>query len=102
MFLHKLFRISRDKTIEYNQYSVPFSSMGPIFMRGQSLRPLRTELSKIFHTSVSSIGLFYYSSFIMILKNLETQDFDFDNPDNLKLNEVIIKEITKQSNKTKL
>ena len=102
LFLHKLFRISRDKAIEYNQYSVPFSSMGPIFMRGQSLRPLRTELSKIFHTSVSKIGLFYYSNFIMILKNLAIQDLDFDNPDNLKLNEVINKEIERQSNKTKL
>lgn len=102
LFLHKLFSISRDKAIEYNQYSVPFSSMGPIFMRGQSLRPLRTELSKIFHTSVSKIGLFYYSNFIMILKNLAIQDLDFDSPDNLKLNEVINKEIEKQSNKTKL
>ena len=102
LFLHKLFMISRDKAIEYNQYSVPFSSMGPIFMRGQSLRPLRTELSKIFHTSVSKIGLFYYSNFIMILKNLAIQDLDFDNPDNLKLNEVINKEIERQSNKTKL
>ena len=102
LFLNKLFRISRDKAIEYNQYSVPFSSMGPIFMRGQSLRPLRTELSKIFHTSVSKIGLFYYSNFIMIMKNLAIQDLDFDNPDNLKFNELINKEIEKQSSKTKL
>ena len=102
LFLHKLFMISRDKAIEYNQYSVPFSLMGPIFMRGQSLRPLRTELSKIFHTSVSKIGLFYYSNFIMILKNLAIRDLDFVNPDNLKLNEVINKEIERQSNKTKL
>ncbi len=102
LFLHKLFRISRDNAIEYNQYSVPFSSMGPIFMRGQSLRPLRTELSKIFHTSVSKIGLFYYSNFIVILKNLVIHDLDFDNPDNLKLNEAINKEIERQLNKTKL
>ena len=102
LFLHKLFSISRDKAIEYNQYSVPFSSMGPIFMRGQSLRPLRTELSKIFHTSVSKIGLFYYSNFIMILKNLAIQDLDFDSPDNLKLSEILKKEIEKQSIKTKL
>ena len=102
LFLNKLFRISRDKAIEYNQYSVPFSAMGPIFMRGQSLRPLRTELSKIFHTSVSKIGLFYYSNFIMIMKNLAIQDLDFDNPENLKLNELISKEIEKQSSKTKL
>lgn len=102
LFLNKLFRISRDKAIEYNQYSVPFSSMGPIFMRGQSLRPLRTELSKIFHTSVSKIGLFYYSNFIMIMKNLAIQDLDFDNPDNLKFNELISKEIEKQSSKAKL
>lgn len=101
LLLQKLFKISRDKAIEYSQYSVPFSSMGPIFMRGQSLRPLRTELSKIFHTSVSKIGLFYYSNFIGILKNLTIQDIDFDNPDTLKLNEVINKEIEKQSNKTK-
>ena len=102
LFLNKLFRISRDKAIEYNQYSVPFSAMGPIFMRGQSLRPLRTELSKIFHTSVSKIGLFYYSNFIMIMKNLAIKDLDFDNPDNLKFNELINKEIEKQSSKTKL
>ena len=102
LFLHKLFSISRDIAIEYNQYSVPFSAMGPIFMRGQSLRPLRIELSKIFHTSVSKIGLFYYSNFIVILKNLAIKDLDFDSPDNLKLNEVINKEIEKQSNKTKL
>ena len=102
LLLNKLFRISRDKAIEYNQYSVPFSSMGPIFMRGQSLRPLRTELSKIFHTSVSKIGLFYYSNFIMIMKNLAIQDLDFDNADNLKFNELISKEIEKQSSKTKL
>ncbi|MBA2266850.1 MAG: AAA family ATPase [Nitrosopumilus sp.] len=102
LLLQKLFRISRDKAIEYNQYSVPFSSIGPIFMRGQSLRPLRTELSKIFHTSISKIGLFYYSNFIMILKNLAIQDLDFDNPDSLKFNEVINKEIEKQLSKTKL
>ncbi len=101
LLLEKLFKISRDKAIEYSQYSVPFSSMSPIFMRGQSLRPLRTELSKIFHTSVSKIGLFYYSNFIGILKNLAIQDIDFDNPDAVKLNEVINKEIEKQSNKTK-
>lgn len=101
LLLQKLFKISRDKAIEYSQYSVPFSSMGPIFMRGQSLRPLRTELSKIFHTSVSKIGLFYYSNFIRILNNLAIQDIDFDNPDTLKLNEVINKEIEKQSKKTK-
>jgi len=102
LFLHKLFSISRDISIEYNQYSVPFSAMGPIFMRGQSLRPLRIELSKIFHTSVSKIGLFYYSNFIVILKNLAIQDLDFDNPDNLRLSEILKKEIEKQSIKTKL
>ena len=102
ILLQKLFRITRDKAVEYNQYSVPFSSMGPIFMRGQSLRPVRTELSKIFHTSISKIGLFYYSNFIMILKNLAIQDIDFENPENLKLNEIIAKEIDKQSSKTKL
>ncbi|WP_458720984.1 AAA family ATPase [Candidatus Nitrosocosmicus sp. R] len=102
LFLHKLFSISRDMAIEYNQYSVPFSAMGPIFMRGQSLRPLRIELSKIFHTSVSKIGLFYYSNFIVILKNLAIQDLDFDNFDNLKLSEILKKEIEKQSIKPKL
>jgi replication factor C large subunit len=102
ILLQKLFRITRDKEVEYNQYSVPFSSMGPIFMRGQSLRPVRTELSKIFHTSISKVGLFYYSNFIMILKNLAIQDIDFENPENLKLNEIIAKEIDKQSSKTKL
>jgi hypothetical protein len=38
----------------------------------------------------------------MILKNLAIPDIDFENPENLKLNEIIAKEIDKQSSKTKL
>jgi hypothetical protein len=38
----------------------------------------------------------------MFLKNLDIQDIDFENPENLKLNEIIAKEIEKQSSKTKL
>lgn len=92
ILLLKLFKVSRDQGIKYNQYSIPFPLIGSIFMRGQSLKPLRMELSRIFHTSSSKIGLFYYSNFILILKNSEIDSLNLNTSDDSKLMEVIEKE----------
>lgn len=90
--LSKLFKASRHLVIKYNQYSVPFPLIGTIFMRGQSLRPLRMELSKQFHTGSSKIGLFYLAYFIDILKKNNLDDIDFRSSDDTKINEIVLKE----------
>lgn len=92
VLVSKLFSFSRFPAIRYNQYSIPFPLIGSIFMRGQTLRQVRTELASAFHVGESKVGLFYYSYFIQILKNSESSSIVFNNPDNSKLNEIIEKE----------
>lgn len=92
VLVSKLFRFSRFPSIRYNQYSIPFPLIGSIFMRGQALSRVRSEMARTFHTGESKIGLFYYSYFIHILKNTGNFSLVFNNPDNLKLNEIIEKE----------
>ena len=92
VLISKFFRFSRFSSIRYNQYSIPFPLIGSIFMRGQTLRQVRTELAKAFHAGESKVGLFYYSYFIQILKDTENSSIVFNNSDNSKLNEIIEKE----------
>ncbi len=92
LLIWKLFDLSRIPSMKYNQYSLPFPLIGSIFMRGQTLKPIRMELSTKVHTGTSSVGLFYYTYFIQILKNSDISTIDFDNSDNTKLNEIIEKE----------
>lgn len=92
VLLLKLFKVSRNLGIKYSQYSIPFPLIGTIFMRGQSLRPLRVELSKQFHTSTSSVGLFCLSYFIAVIKNGKFETLDFNSNEGDKINEIIVKE----------
>jgi replication factor C large subunit len=92
VLVSRLFSFSRFPAIRYNQYSIPFPLIGSIFIRGQTLRQVRTELASAFHVGESKVGLFYYSYFIQILKNSESSSIVFNNPDNSKLNEIIEKE----------
>lgn len=92
VLISKLFYFSRFPSIKYNQYSIPFPLIGSIFMRGQTLRQVRTELASAFHIGESKVGLFYYSFFIHILKSAESSSIIFNNSDNSKLNEIIEKE----------
>jgi replication factor C large subunit len=92
VLLMKLFEASRNLNIKYSQYSIPFPLIGAIFMRGQSLRPLRVELSKQFHTSTSSVGLFFLSYFITVIKNGKFSAVEFNSNEDDKINEIIVKE----------
>ncbi|HKR73764.1 MAG TPA: AAA family ATPase [Candidatus Nitrosocosmicus sp.] len=95
VLIWKIFDYSRFPSIRYNQYSIPFPLIGSIFMRGQSLRQVRAELAREFHTGTSSVGLFYYTYLIQILRTSNISGVDFKSPDNLKLNEIIEKEKSK-------
>lgn len=92
VLLLKLFKVSRNLGIKYSQYSIPFPLIGTIFMRGQSLRPLRVELSRQFHTSTSSVGLFCLSYFITVIKDGKFGTLDFNSNEDEKINEIILKE----------
>lgn len=92
ILLTKLFETSRNLGIKYSQYSIPFPLIGTIFMRGQSLRPLRGALSKQFHTSTSTVGLFCLSYFLQVIKNGKFGVLDFNSNEDDKINEIIVKE----------
>jgi replication factor C large subunit len=92
VLISRFFSFSRFSSIRYNQYSIPFPLIGSIFMRGQTLRQVRTQLAKVFHVGESKVGLFYYSYFIQILKDTKNLSIVFNNSDNSKLNEIIEKE----------
>lgn len=92
ILIWKMFNFSRIPSIRYNQYSIPFPLIGTIFMRGQTLKQVRSELARVFHTGSSKVGLFYYPYLIQILKISDVDAIDFDNPDSSKLNEIIERE----------
>ena len=87
-----LFDITRNIPIRYSQYNIPFPLIGSIFIRGQSTRFLGKSLSKIFHTNLSTIGMFYTLPLLSILKDHNYQQILFNTQDDDKLNEVITKE----------
>ncbi len=87
-----LFDVTRGLGIRYSQYNVPFPLMGSIFIRGNSLKVIRNVLSKVFHTSSSGIGMFYLFYIIYILKNQKIEFLFFNTDDDLKLNEILLKE----------
>ncbi len=90
--ISKLFDVTRSLSIKYSQYNIPFPLIGSIFIRGQSTRMLGKILSKIFHTSSSDIGMFYFLPLITILKDFGYRNLFFNSPEDAKLNEIIQKE----------
>jgi replication factor C large subunit len=64
---YSIFQHARLKHIHYNRYSIGFQYMGNIFSRGQSLRAVLLNLSKIFHTSRSNFGVFVFPFMTHIL-----------------------------------
>ncbi len=92
MLVSKLFYITRGLPIKYSQYNIPFPLIGSIFIRGQSTRLVGKTLSKIFHTSSSDFGMFYFLSLLIILKDFVHTSIFFNTQDDAKLNEIILKE----------
>ena len=67
ILIHSLFAYTCNKGIKYNQYSMIWPIMGPIFVRGQSMKRLISELSREAHISKSTFGLMYLPYLLRIL-----------------------------------
>ena len=64
-----LFEKSQNKPIKYNQYSMRWDVMGPVFARSRSLKPVLDELARATHSSTSTFGSFYLPYLIQIIIN---------------------------------
>ena len=64
-----LFEKSQNKPIKYNQYSMRWDVMGPVFARSRSLKPVLDELARVTHSSTSTFGSFYLPYLIQIIIN---------------------------------
>jgi hypothetical protein len=91
--ISKLYDVTRNLSIRYSQYSIPFPLIGSIFIRGQSTRFVIKALSQIFHTSSSGFGLFYFPHFIQVVKDKKFEDIVFNTEVDDKLNELVTKEL---------
>jgi len=96
-----LYEKARQKGIKYQQYSMPWPMMGPIFARSQSTRKILDELAQALHISRSSAGLFVLSYFIraMMDKQMDPIKFALDNFQDESVGELIVKEIEKAKRK---
>src|SRR5919199_3562078 len=64
-----LFEKSRNKSIRYNQYSMRWDVMGPIFARSRSLNPILENLAHAMHVTTSIFGSLYLPYLIRIMIN---------------------------------
>jgi replication factor C large subunit len=64
-----LFEKSRSKSIRYNQYSMRWDVMGPIFARSRSLKPILEEMAHVSHSSISMFGCLYLPYLLQIMIN---------------------------------
>jgi replication factor C large subunit len=96
-----LYEKSRQKGIKYQQYSLPWPIMGPIFARSQSTKKILDELALTLHISRSSAGLFVLPYFIraMIDEKIDPVQFAIDNFQDESVGESIAKEIQKAKRK---
>ncbi|MDQ4101740.1 MAG: AAA family ATPase [Thermoproteota archaeon] len=96
-----LFEKSRQKGIKYQQYSMPWPVMGPIFARSQSTKKILDELALGLHLSRSSVGLFVLPYFIraIIDEKIDPAEFAIDNFQDESVGEAIAKEIEKVKRK---
>jgi replication factor C large subunit len=93
VLISKLYDVTRNFSIRYSQYSIPFPLIGSIFIRGQSTRFVIKALSQIFHTGSSEFGLFYFSHLLQVIKDKGYENIVFDTEVDDKLNELLTKEL---------
>lgn len=96
-----LFDKSRGKLIKYNQYSMRWDIMGPVFARSRSLKPVLDELSRVTHSSRSAFGSFYLPYLIQIMINakmISTEIAEVSNMDE-KAGIALAKEIERMRNR---
>jgi replication factor C large subunit len=96
-----LYEKSRQNGIKYQQYSMPWPVMGPIFARSQSTKKIIDELAPTLHISRSSAGLFVLPYFIraMIDEKIDPVKFALDNFQDESVGDSIAKEIEKAKRK---
>ncbi len=97
MLVYSLFEHYKNQGIRYNQYSVGWSILGSVFMRGQSIKKILNRLVMHFNMSTSKFGIDSYHFFISFLRlyNYDIKDIihllDLDE----KYKEILEKEIKK-------
>jgi replication factor C large subunit len=96
-----LYEGSRKKAIKYNQYSMPWPVMGPIFARSQSTRKILAELAPAVHTSRSTAGSLVLPYLIRFIaeEGIDPAEFAADNFGDSSVGESIAKEIEKAGKK---
>jgi replication factor C large subunit len=91
-----LFQNSRNKGIKYNQYGLSWPIMGPIFVRGRSMKNLLLELAQENHTSTSIFGSICLPYLIRIMIDNKVDPKDFAKV--LNLDEKSAEALTKEMN----
>jgi len=96
-----LFDTTHYKQIKYNQYSMSWPVMGPIFIRGRSMKNLLSEMAYQTHTSKSVFGSFYFPYLIQIMIDNKIDPYEFAEHSNLdeKTGEALAKEMDRTKKK---
>lgn len=95
MIAYGLFSSTRHKGIKYNQYSVIWPLMKPIFIRGQYMKNLLSALSKQTHVTKSIFGSIYFPYLLQLLVDKKIDPGKFSNISDLdeKSGEALTKEM---------
>ena len=95
MIAYGLFSSTRRKGIKYNQYSVIWPLMKPIFIRGQYMKNLLSALSKQTHVTKSIFGSIYFPYLLQLLVDKKIDPRKFSNISDLdeKSGEALRKEM---------
>jgi replication factor C large subunit len=98
-----LFENSRNRGIKYNQYSIIWPVLAPIFGRAQSMKNLLLDLAEKVHTSKSIFGLLYLPYLIQILIDNKEDPQEFARILNLdeKAGEALAKEMEQSVRKSR-
>jgi replication factor C large subunit len=90
-----LFPTTHKKGIKYNQYSMSWPVMGPIFSRGRSMKGLLSEMAYETHASKSVFGAMYFPYLIQIMIDNKIDPYEFAEISNLdeKSGETIVREM---------
>jgi replication factor C large subunit len=92
---HGLFEKSRGKDIRYNQYSMPWPVMGPIFSRSQTVRKLASFVGPAMHISKSTCSWLVLPYLVreMINERIDPVEFALANFNDKSIGESLAKEI---------
>jgi replication factor C large subunit len=92
---HGLFEKSRGKNIRYNQYSMPWPVMGPIFSRTQTVRKLASFMGPAMHISKSTCSWLVLPYLVreMINERIDPVEFALANFNDKSVGESLAKEI---------